>query len=178
MTNGGDGDSRNIDAMAPREITDSGALTPVDPRYRTVLRISIALATVPFLIAAAVLEIVRPFGSEWLAGVMIVPVLILAIALVWRWPNRRYAARGYDLGIDRLRVVRGVMWRSDTVVPFGRIQHIDVTRGPVERLFGLSTLVVHTAGNHNHAVPLPGLREDTAAAMREEIRAHIKRETR
>ena len=178
MTHGGKGESHHIEAVAARDIADDDALTPVDPKYRTVLRLSIALATLPFLIAAAVLELVRPFGSSVMHGAVFVPALVLAVALIWRWPRRRYHARGYDLGTDRLRVVRGVMWRSDTVVPFGRIQHIDVTRGPVERLFGLSTLVVHTAGNHNHAVPLPGLSEETAAAMREEIRAHIKRETR
>ena len=77
---------------------------------------------------------------------------------------------------DRLRVVRGIWFRSDTVVPFGRVQHIDVDRGPIERYFDLATLTLHTAGSHNASVHLPGLQHDRALAMREEIRAHIKRE--
>ena len=94
-----------------------------------------------------------------------------------RAPLRRYHARGYQMGGDRLRVVRGLIFRSDTVVPFGRVQHIDVHQGPVERGYGLATLVLHTAGNHNASVALPGLGRDDALAMREEIRAHVKRET-
>ena len=81
------------------------------------------------------------------------------------------------MGSDRLRVVRGLVFRSDTVVPFGRVQHIDVSQGPVERAYGLGTLVLHTAGNHNASVSLSGLAHADAMAMREEIRAHVKRET-
>ena len=74
-------------------------------------------------------------------------------------------------------MVRGLWWRRDITVPFGRVQHLDVTQGPLERLFGLGTLVLHTAGNHNASVSLPGLGEPLAREMREEIRAHIRRET-
>jgi membrane protein YdbS with pleckstrin-like domain len=74
-------------------------------------------------------------------------------------------------------VVRGLLFRSDTVVPFGRVQHIDVHQGPLDRFFGIATLTLHTAGNHNASVSLPGLGEPLAREMREEIRAHIRRET-
>jgi membrane protein YdbS with pleckstrin-like domain len=80
------------------------------------------------------------------------------------------------MGGDRLRIVRGFMFHSDTIVPFGRIQHIDVEQGPVQRPFGIATLQVHTAGNHNSTVSLPGLAHADALAMREAIRAHIKRD--
>jgi uncharacterized protein len=110
-------------------------------------------------------------------GAFLAPVLLLAIWIIVRVPLRRYRARGYDMGADRLRVVRGLIFRSDTVVPFGRVQHIDVHQGPIERGYGLATLVLHTAGNHNASVSLPGLGHEDALAMREEIRAHVKRET-
>jgi membrane protein YdbS with pleckstrin-like domain len=109
--------------------------------------------------------------------VFLVPILLVALWLIVRVPLRRYHARGYQLGGDRLRVVRGMMFHSDTVVPFGRVQHIDVHQGPIERAYGLATLVLHTAGNHNASVALPGLAHADALAMREEIRAHVKRET-
>ncbi|MEZ5694523.1 MAG: PH domain-containing protein [Altererythrobacter sp.] len=148
-------------------------LTSLDPRYVTVVRIRTALATLPILIAAFALE-----GADILPfGVVIAPVILLAAFIIFRIPLRRYSARGYSMGEDRLRVVRGLLFRSDTVVPFGRVQHIDVHQGPLERAFGLSTLTVHTAGTHNASVHLPGLASDGAVAMREEIRAHIKRET-
>ncbi|MEL7446437.1 MAG: PH domain-containing protein, partial [Pseudomonadota bacterium] len=89
----------------------------------------------------------------------------------------RFAARGYAMSDDRLRVVRGIFWRSDAVVPFGRVQHIDVNQGPIERFLNIATLTVHTAGTHNSSVHLPGLEHGLASEMREEIRAHIKRES-
>lgn len=172
MTDGGDIEQTPAQTLA----RDDDALTPVHPNYRTVLRMTIALTALPFVIAASVLEIVRPI-DEIVPGAILGPILLLAVLSVWRWPMRRYNARGYDLGTDRLRVARGVWWRSDTIVPFGRVQHIDVDRGPIERAFGLSTIVLHTAGNHNASISLPGLLDEDAQAMREEIRAHIKRET-
>ena len=148
-------------------------LTPLHPNHVKLLRIIALLAAVPFVIASLVLEVSRVLP----AGFFAVPVVLVAAFLVIRVPLRRYHARGYDMGDDRLRVVRGVLFHSDTVVPFGRIQHIDVNQGPLQRFYGLATLTVHTAGTHNASVHLPGLGHEDAAEMRETIRAHIRRET-
>ena len=86
-------------------------------------------------------------------------------------------ARGYQMSDDRLRVVKGVMFHADTVVPFSRVQHLDVEQGPLERAFGIARLILHTAGTHNSSVTLPGLAHADAVAMREDIRAHVKRES-
>lgn len=161
-------------ALSPTlDSTDEDTLTPLHPDHVSVLRIQAALTALPFVIGAIVLETVRivPFG------VVILPVLIVAGLAIARVPLRRYHAKGYQMGGDRLRIVRGLLFRSDTVVPFGRVQHIDVDQGPLERLYGLATLTVHTAGTHNSSVHLPGLANDDAVAMREEIRAHIRRDT-
>ena len=155
------------------ENTDDDALTPLHPSHVTVLRIVTGLATLPFVIVALVLE-VRAFLFP---GAFMVPVVLGALFIVLRVPLRRYAARGYQMGEDRLRVVKGLLFRSDTVVPFGRVQHIDVDQGPLERAYGLATLTVHTAGTHNASVTPPGLGHGDAMAMREAIRAHIRRDT-
>ena len=152
---------------------DEDPLTPLHPNYVKVVRLGTMLFALPFVIVALVLE----FNGALPRGVFLVPVLLLALYAIVRAPLRRYHARGYQMGADRLRVVRGLIFRSDTVVPFGRGQHIDVHQGPIERAYGLGTLVVHTAGNHNASVSLPGLGHGDAMAMREEIRAHVKRET-
>ena len=91
-------------------------------------------------------------------------------------PNRIYRRWGYDMGDEQLRVLRGYLWRTDTIVPFNRIQHIDVAQGPLQRLFDLSTLIVHTAGTHNSIVTLPGLATETAESMRETIKGHIRQD--
>ncbi len=149
------------------------ALSPLDPAYRKVLRIEAAIVAAPFLIGAAVLE----FAQLTVPGIFLVPILLIAGWFVLGMPGRRYRHKGYALGEDRLRVVRGLLFHRDTVVPFGRVQHLDVNQGPLERAHGLATLVVHTAGTHNASVGLPGLKREDAVAMREAIRAHIRRET-
>ena len=148
-------------------------LTPLDPRYKSMMRLVAAIFAVVLLIAATVAEIAIP---GW-TGVIWLPVVLVAAYLVLYLPMRRYAARGYSLEEERLRVVRGLLFHSDTIVPFGRVQHIDIDQGPIERAYGLATLTVHTAGSHNASVSLPGLAHDDALAMREEIRAAIRRDT-
>jgi membrane protein YdbS with pleckstrin-like domain len=161
----------------PAPLDDSEALTKLHPSYSHALRVRATLTAIPFLAGALVLE--SAFRGEGLfpSGIIAGPVLLIALALIIRVPQTRYNARGYQISADRLRVVRGLMFRYDTVVPFGRVQHIDVHQGPLDRFFSIATLTLHTAGNHNASVSLPGLGEEVAREMREDIRAHIRRES-
>ena len=147
-------------------------LTPLDPAFITTSRIATALGLLPFVVGAGVLE----FAQLLPPGSFLVPMLLVYGFVVFTVPARKYRHWGYDMGTDRLRVVRGYMFYSDTIVPFGRIQHIDVDQGPIDRRYGLATLTVHTAGNHNSTVVLPGLAHPDALAMRETIRAAIRQE--
>jgi hypothetical protein len=158
-------------------LDDEGELTRLHPNYAHALRVQAVLTSIPILIGAIMLEAVSRDQAWAPAGVIAGPVLLIAIALIIRIPMRRYSARGYQMSTDRLRMVRGVLFRSDTVLPFSRVQHIDVHQGPLERFFGIATLTLHTAGNHNASVALPGLGEPLAREMREQIRAHIRRES-
>ncbi len=151
---------------------DDSALTRLHPNYKTMTRVEGIFILIPFLIGAFALEAFGPL----LAGVSAVPLIVLFLWLVLYLPMRRYQARGYDMASDRLRVVKGVLFHSDTVVPFSRVQHLDVEQGPLERAFGIARLILHTAGSHNASVSLPGLAHADAVAMREEIRQHVKRE--
>ena len=152
--------------------TDS-ALTPLNPAHVSVSRIATGFGLLPFLIGAGVLEVAQllPPGS------FIVPALLLYAYIAFVIPARKYRYWGYDMGTDRLRIVRGYMYHRDVVVPFGRIQHIDVDQGPIQRRYDLATLTVHTAGNQNSTVSLPGLLHADALAMRETIRAAIRQDT-
>ena len=150
-------------------------LNKLDPSYRTLMIIGGVLTTLPLLIGAGVLifaadDVVPP-------AIPAIAVLIAAVVLIFYLPFRRYRSRGYHMGEDRLRVVKGVLWHSDSVVPFSRVQHLDVEQQPLERLLGLARLVLHTAGTHNSSVVLPGLRHETAVELREAIRQHVKRES-
>ncbi len=152
---------------------DNDPLTPLDPAYRSVMRIVTAIWLAILLGPAIAAEVAIPGWN----GVVVIPYLLLAAAILLRLPQRRWQARGYVMADERLRVVRGMLFHSDTVVPFGRVQHIDVDQGPLERAYDIATLTVHTAGSHNASVHLPGLKHADALAMRDAIRAAIRRDT-
>ena len=148
-------------------------LQPVEPAYRNALRARAALFWVPiFLVALVVDRLV--LATMPFAGLL--PVVIGAIGLsgIMVAPDRIYRRLGYAIDGRLLRTVRGWLFHTDTVVPFVRVQHIDVTRSPVDKLFGTASLVVHTAGTHNSVVVLPGLSPERAAEIREAIRSEIR----
>jgi membrane protein YdbS with pleckstrin-like domain len=87
-----------------------------------------------------------------------------------RWPVLQYAHTGYQLDRDGLQVRRGVLWQTVTHVPRSRVQHTDVSQGPLERRYGLGTLVVYTAGTDHARVALPGLAHEVARELRDELR--------
>ena len=162
------------DPFAPDALNAAEGLDPVDPAYGHVLRIATALNMVPLAIGASVLDyfVMPAIGGPY--GLVTALAWVLAVLAVATFPARRVARWGFKIGEGQLRVARGWLFRTDTIVPFVRVQHIDVGQGPIERWFGLSHLVVHTSGTHNSTVTLPGLHADLAAAMRETIRRHIQ----
>jgi len=147
-------------------------VVPVEPAYKNVLRVRIAVTWIPLVIGAFVLD--RAIEDTMYHGLPSMLVPLLALISISVAPQRIYSHLGYRLTERLLQVVRGWMFHTDTIVPFVRVQHIDVTRGPVEKLFGTATLVVHTAGTHNSVVNLPGLAPQTAAQIRDIIREHVR----
>ena len=148
-------------------------LQPVEPSYKHTLRARAAVFWVPLFVAALVVNAML-LATTPFAGAL--PALIGAIGLsgIMVAPERVYRRLGYAIDERLLRTVRGWLFHTDTVVPFVRVQHIDVTRGPFDKMFGTATLVVHTAGTHNSIVTLPGLSPDRAAEIREAIRSEIR----
>ena len=151
-------------------------MSPLHPRQLTVMRIRAAIgaAVLLALIVFADSELVRqtpvPFGIASGAA-----ALLLAL-WVFLMPRRRYRSWGYQVEEDELHIQHGLWTRARTVVPFGRVQHIDVTQGPLERRCGLGTLILHTAGTRSSAVALPGLEYDDAGRMRDLIRSKIRQD--
>lgn len=166
------------ESPAPLPAADDGApfdpgLERVEPAYRNVVRVQLALTWVPLAIAAIVGDALLLPGTAFrcLPTVLAMLLSVLVIVIV---PARKYRRIGYALSGRTIRIVRGYLLHIDTVVPFVRVQHIDVARGPIERMFGVASLVVHTAGTHNSIVTLPGLAPDSAATIRDTIRGHIR----
>ena len=148
-------------------------LQPVEPAYRNALRARAAAFWVPMFIAALMFNQIVLAVTPY-SGLLPALVALIGLSAIIVAPERIYRRLGYAIDGRLLRTVRGWLFHTDTVVPFVRVQHIDVTRGPFDKIFGTATLVVHTAGTHNSIVTLPGLSPERAAEIREAIRSEIR----
>jgi len=149
------------------------AMMALHPNQVWVLRIRAALTALLAIIAAQALDYALLGETPVPAGLVPALVALLAAAAIVVLPRRRYRAWGYREEEDELHIRHGLLFRVRTVVPFGRVQHIDVAHGPIERALGLATLILHTAGTRGAAVALPGLAHADAERMRDRIRAKI-----
>ena len=142
----------------------------LEQRVVLVWRLALLPALIPPTVALGLLLRVLPFPG-W---VLALPLAALAAWIVGplqtlRW--RRWSWRLTDMAIE-LR--SGVLTRRHVVVPYFRVQQIDVLEGPIERLLGLATLTVTTA-SAGGSVSLPGLPAAAAPAVRGEMLARAAR---
>ena len=143
---------------------DAQALSPISPRFWVARQLVIALVFVAPLAAALVVAALYP--SPYTA---VLPPLVAALAVsVWLVERGRYRSWGYAERADDLIVRRGLMFRRTSVVPYGRMQFIDVTAGPVDRAFGLATVQLHTAAAATDA-RIPGLLRADADLLRDRL---------
>ena len=145
------------------------AFRSLDPRVVRLWRLSTALSTLLWALLAtglfAAIGVPRELWS--------IVTLILAggaISIVVMAP-RRFRAWTFLVDAMNVRLRHGVMWRKDSVVPHGRIQHVDTTQGPIERSLGLATVVIYTAGSVGGALSIPGLAHADAEALRDQLAA-------
>lgn len=103
-------------------------------------------------------------------GAALAGALAVAAAGAERFLARRARAWSYAERHDDLLVRRGVLIRRLSVVPYGRMQYLDLTAGPFERSFGLTTLRMHTAAAASDA-RIPGLELATATRLRDQLAA-------
>jgi membrane protein YdbS with pleckstrin-like domain len=138
----------------------------LNPRVRFVwLGGTLLTALVLGAAAAAVDRFVVAVGV-WAVAAVGVAALVLGVAYV----VLRYRAWRFEIRDDDLYLERGVFTRVTTVVPFVRVQHVDTQRGPVERLLGLGSVVVYTAGSRGADVTIPGLTPDRATDLQRRLR--------
>ena len=106
-------------------------------------------------------------GGPWPGTSAAVVVLALGVLFAW-FLRRRFGAWRYQERDEDLLVARGVMVQRLSVVPYGRMQFVEVTAGPIERLFQLSTVKLHTAAAASDA-RIPGLEGAEAARLRDRL---------
>ena len=135
------------------------------PRLLTLRRVQVAVVVVPLAVLVAV---PLAFGTAaW--GAVLGAGVVLALGVVAEWIARwRVRAWRYAEREDDLLVQRGLLFSRLSVVPYGRMQFIDVTAGPFERSFGLATVRMHTAAAASDA-RIPGLSSAEAARLRDRL---------
>lgn len=149
-----------------------GASHPLDPRWipyqRQVALVSSTLTALVLIGLAAIIVLVSALPAAPIMVVVLFAAVAHAVLRQW-WPGLAYRYASYRLGERSLEIRRGVLWRSWIDVPRSRIQHSDVSQGPLERLHGLGTLSVYTAGTHHALVRLHGLDYNRALAIRDHL---------
>ncbi|MCL2455481.1 MAG: PH domain-containing protein [Micrococcales bacterium] len=153
---------------------DDTLLSPFDPAGLTWTRVSPRLVTARLVVAGvwlAVLLVVTVVVAVLvgIAWVWAAPAAVLALLVwvVWLVP-RQVRALGYAERDDDLLIVRGIMFRTLVVVPYGRMQYVDVQAGPLMRWLGIAQLQLHTAAAATGA-SIPGLTPDEAARLRDRL---------
>jgi membrane protein YdbS with pleckstrin-like domain len=134
-------------------------------RLRVLRHYEVGAGTLGLLLIAVVVSLAAGSSS---AAATTAFCLILAGAFADVVAGRRVRAWGYAERDEDLLVRRGVMFRRLSVIPYGRMQYIEVTAGPFERAFGLATVQMHTAAAASDA-RIPGLEAKEAARLRDQL---------
>ena len=127
-----------------------------------------AQLSVVTVLVALVVGLIFAAALGALACVISVLVVVIAGALSSWFVRNRYRAWRYQERHEDLIVARGVMVQRLSVVPYGRMQFVEVTAGPIERLFKLSTVKLHTAAAASDA-RIPGLENGESARLRDRL---------
>lgn len=141
----------------------------LDPRVVWLWRTSgvsgVLLALAGSAAASALLLEAPPSPALWVLATL------LGLGVAWSAAALRYAGWRFGLRSIDLRVRRGVLVRTTSVIPLSRIQHVDTQQDLLERWLGLASVVVYTAGVRGAQVALPGLTLAEAEALRDRLAA-------
>ncbi|WP_165985988.1 PH domain-containing protein [Streptomyces sp. YIM 98790] len=166
-TDGGAGSTGGADGATPGEAGETGGAREwrhVQPGLLTLWRVLLVVWTAPVILVAALLPLLLG-APEWS-----LPALLPLALMVWGWVVLGRVCRSwrYLERADDLLISRGVMWKQLTVVPYGRMQLVEVTSGPLDRKFSLARLQLHTAAAATDAT-IPGLAPDEAERLRDRL---------
>jgi uncharacterized protein len=154
-----------------------GVERSLDPRHIALDRIGgwvftgvTALVTfLPLVLALALAPL--PGWAKGGAVLLWGAVILILGWFSYRWPVVEHRHASYKVDEVGIEIRRGVFWRKVINVPRSRVQHTDVSQGPLERRYGLGTLVLYTAGTDHAKVDLPGLDHATALSIRDHLLA-------
>ena len=160
-----------VEAPAPAPVTSEPEFRSLDQRVIKLWRVRHAITSVVLLGMATIAVISVGLATDrwlWLAIGWQLLLLLRVVLLIW-YPPRSYKAWGYRIDGKVLETKRGIWFRTHQLLPLSRLQHVDLHNGPVERWFGLASLLLHTAGTQHASIVVPGLDAREAARLRDEL---------
>ncbi len=134
-------------------------------RLQRIVRLVFVVLPVAGALATGIATVAPVAVGAVVATVLVAIQLLLALA----WPPLEYGAFSYALREQDLLVQSGVLFKRWSAIPFHRIQHVDTRQGPLDRLFGLSRLLVFTAAGVSADGSIPGLGAAEAERLRDEL---------
>jgi membrane protein YdbS with pleckstrin-like domain len=147
----------------------------VDARAVPVWRWSAAMTFTPAVIGASVFVVGATVASSpaaiplWIGWTLF---LAAVVTYVWKYPPARHRHLRYRVDDVGITIRDGVLWRTWSALPRVRIQHTDVSQGPLQRRYGVAELKLYTAGSRYTRIDLPGLEHAVALALRDELQRH------
>jgi membrane protein YdbS with pleckstrin-like domain len=159
------------EAPAPVAIISEPEFRNLDRRVIKLWRVRHAIVSVVLLGMATIAVIGVGLATDrWLLPVIGWHLLLLLrVVLLFWYPVRSYKSWGYRIDGKVLETKRGIWFRIHQLLPLSRLQHVDLHSGPIERSFGLASLLLHTAGTQHASIVVPGLDAREAARMRDEL---------
>ncbi len=146
-------------------VADEIVMEPMDEAYRREVQTQQIIIWLPLLLASFV-----PFLLAQIYFLLVIPVIALVLAaLVSRLVVKMAAVKGIALRTHDIAYQSGFHWRKTVILAFNRVQHVEVSSGPLQRKFGLATLKFFTAGGSSVDLKVDGLKRERA----EQIRAHV-----
>jgi membrane protein YdbS with pleckstrin-like domain len=138
----------------------------VSPRLAVVRRATLVAGWL--LVTAAVVVAITVLSSP--VALLVAALVVLVLGLAWGWwlAGRTAARWGYAELAEDLYITRGALFRRLVVVPYGRMQFVDVHAGPLDQLAGIARVQLHTASPGTSAV-IPGLPAEEAARLRDRL---------
>ncbi|TFC47238.1 PH domain-containing protein [Cryobacterium sp. TMT1-21] len=146
------------------DLPEAGEWKRVSPRYVVVEIVGTVLFGLALCAAASALWLVA--DVQWAPYLLAAIIVITAVTVAFE--PRRVRAIGYQLRQDDLLFRRGIMFTRFVSVPYGRMQLVDITRGPIARRLGLADLKFVTAAASS-GVLIPGLTEADAESLRDAL---------
>ncbi|WP_169583142.1 MULTISPECIES: PH domain-containing protein [Microbacterium] len=147
-----------------RLILETGVWHQISPKYVRVQLISTGSFLLIVVAATLVLTLLMDQMWAWIPGGIMTVVLVWTLAIL----PRQARSIGYQLRTDDLVFRRGILWQRFVAVPYGRMQLVDITHGPLDRGFGIAQLKFVTAAATTGVV-IPGLEQTTAETLRDHL---------